>query len=47
MVKKDGLSYKEFERLVEKTMANLPEEFQSYLENVAVIVEDEPPDDMP
>jgi len=25
----------------------LPEKFQSYLENVVVIIEDEPPDDMP
>ena len=26
---------------------SLPEEFQGYLENVVVLVEDEPPDDMP
>ena len=47
MVRKDELSHEGFERLVEKALATLPEEFQSYLENVAVIIEEEPPDDMP
>ena len=47
MVRKDELSHEEFERLVEKALAALPKEFQSYLENVAVVIEDEPPDDMP
>ena len=30
-----------------KALASLPEEFQSRLENVVVLVEDEPPKDMP
>jgi len=47
LLRKDELSHKEFERLVEKAMAALTEEFQYYLENVAVIIEDEPPGDMP
>ena len=47
MVRKDELSYKEFERLVEKALVALPEEFQLYLENVVVVIEDEPPGDMP
>ena len=47
MVRKDELSHKEFERLAEKALVALPEEFQHYLENVAVVIEDEPPDDMP
>ena len=47
MVRNDSLSHQRFERLVEKALATLPEEFQSYLENVAVVIEDEPPDDMP
>jgi predicted Zn-dependent protease with MMP-like domain len=47
MVKEGTLSDAGFERLVEKSLANLPREFQSYLENVVVIIEDEPPDDMP
>ena len=47
MVRKDELSHEGFERLVEKSLTALPEEFQGYLENVVVIVEDEPPDDMP
>ncbi len=47
MVRKDKLSHKGFERLVEKTLVTLPAEFHSYLENVVVIIEDEPPDDMP
>jgi len=47
MVRKGKLSHKGFERLVEKTLVTLPEEFHSYLENVVVIIEDEPPDDMP
>ncbi|MFH1088178.1 MAG: metallopeptidase family protein [Chloroflexota bacterium] len=41
------LSRQRFERLAEKALATLPEEFQRYLENVVVVVEDEPPDDMP
>ena len=36
-----------FERLVTKALAALPEEFRSRLENVAVLIEDEPPEDMP
>ncbi len=36
----------EFERLIKKSLANLPDEFQTYLDNVVIIVEDEPPDDM-
>jgi len=47
MVRGGKLSRKEFERLVEKAMVALPKEFQGYLENVAIIIEDEPPDDMP
>ncbi len=47
MVRKDEFSHEEFKRLIEKALATLPEEFQSYLENVAVVIEDEPPDDMP
>ncbi|OGO21824.1 MAG: hypothetical protein A2Z28_08145 [Chloroflexi bacterium RBG_16_51_9] len=47
MVRKDELSHEGFERLVEKALAALPKEFQSYLENVAVVIEDEPPDDIP
>ena len=47
MVRKDELSREGFERLVKKSLAALPEEFQDYLENVTVIIEDEPPDDMP
>ena len=44
---KGELSREGFERLVEKTLATLPDEFQSYLENVAVIIKDEPTYDMP
>jgi len=47
MARNDSLSHQMFERLVEKALATLPKEFQSYLENVAVVIEDEPPDDMP
>jgi predicted Zn-dependent protease with MMP-like domain len=32
----------EFERLVDQAVAEIPEEFHRYLENVTVIVEDEP-----
>ncbi len=38
---------KNFERLVEKTLATIPEEFRAFMENVVVVIEDEPPDDMP
>ena len=47
MVRNDSLSHQRFERLVEKALATLPEEFQRYLENVAVVIENDPPDDMP
>jgi predicted Zn-dependent protease with MMP-like domain len=42
-----NLSRRSFQRLVTRALANLPEEFQSRLENVAVLIEDEPPEDMP
>ncbi len=38
---------KNFERLVEKALATIPEEFRAFMENVVVVIEDEPPDDMP
>ena len=41
------LSCGRFERLVAKALASLPEEFKSRLENVVVLVEDEPHEDMP
>jgi len=41
------LSRGRFERLVVKALTSLPEEFQSRLENVVVLIEDEPPEDMP
>ena len=47
MVREDKLSYKEFESLVAKAMASIPENFHVFLENVAVLIEDEPPEDMP
>jgi predicted Zn-dependent protease with MMP-like domain len=47
MVKKRSLSRKRFEYLVRKTLSDLPEEFKSKLENIAVFIEDEPPADMP
>ena len=36
----------EFERFVKNALANLPDEFQTYLGNVVIVVEDEPPEDM-
>ncbi len=47
MVREDKLSHEELKHLVEKTLATIPEEFQGFLENVVVVIEDEPPDDMP
>ena len=41
------LSHRRFERLVAKALSGLPKEFRSRLENVAVLIEDEPPKDMP
>ncbi len=41
------LSHRRFERLVAKALSGLPEEFRIRLENVAVLIEDEPPADMP
>ncbi|MBI4185962.1 MAG: metallopeptidase family protein [Chloroflexi bacterium] len=42
-----SLSRRRFECLVRKALATLPEEFQNRLENVAVVIEDEPPGHMP
>jgi predicted Zn-dependent protease with MMP-like domain len=39
------LSLAEFEKLVEKAVAELPDEFKSRLENVLIAVEDEPTDE--
>ncbi len=47
MARKGNLLYRRFERLVERAMATIPEEFQGFLENVVVVIENEPPDDMP
>lgn len=47
MVRRGRLSRRRFERLVRRALATLPEEFRSKLENVAVLIEDEPPEDMP
>ncbi len=46
MVREAKLSYKEFESLIEKALASIPEEFRDFLENVVVMIEDEPPEDM-
>lgn len=46
MAKTMRLSRRSFERLVAKALAGLPDEFQSRLENVVVLIEDEPPEDM-
>jgi len=46
MIRRRGLSRQRFERLVRRALAALPEEFRSRLENVAVLIEDEPPADM-
>ncbi len=47
MAGRSSLSRRRFERLVRRALAALPEEFRSRLENVAVVIEDEPPEDMP
>ena len=41
------LSRRRFERLVIRALAAIPEEFRLRLENVAVVIEDEPPPNMP
>ena len=46
MVRKGSLPHRMFERLVKRAMATIPEEFRVFLENVVVVIEDEPPDDM-
>jgi len=45
--KKDTLSLRSFEHLVKKALESLSDEFHRYLENVVVVIEEEPPDDMP
>ena len=47
MLRKAKLSHRRFECLVRKTLATIPEEFQGFLENVVVEVEDEPPNNIP
>lgn len=45
MARPPRLSLNEFERLVEKAIAQLPAQFQNRLENVVIAVEDEPTDE--
>ena len=45
MARPPRLSRAEFEALVEKAIAELPDEFRSRLENVVIAVEDEPTDE--
>ncbi len=45
--KKDTLSLRSFEHLVKKALESLSDELHRYLENVVVVIEEEPPDDMP
>ncbi|MDL2718099.1 MAG: metallopeptidase family protein [Acidobacteriota bacterium] len=45
MARPPRLTKTEFEKLVEKAIAELPEEFQARIENVVIAVEDEPTDE--
>ena len=45
MARPPRLTKAEFEKLVEKAIAELPEEFQARIENVVIAVEDEPADE--
>ena len=45
MARPPRLSLSEFEKLVEKAIAELPEEFKSRIDNVVIAVEDEPTDE--
>lgn len=48
MVRRGILSQQRFKHLVTRALARpLPEEFRSRLENVAVLIEDKPLEDMP
>ncbi|MFC2021519.1 metallopeptidase family protein [Chloroflexota bacterium] len=47
MARKDKLSHQEFSRLVDRALDSIPDEFRFFLENVVVMVEEEPPVDMP
>ncbi|MEI6596718.1 MAG: metallopeptidase family protein [bacterium] len=40
-----NINKQEFEKIVEQTLDNLPEKFNSKLNNVAIFVEDEPTDE--
>lgn len=40
------LSHRQFERLVEKALADLPAEFLDRLENILMVIEAEPPEDI-
>jgi len=37
---------REFEKLVEEALATIPEDFRAAIRNMAIVVEDEPPDDV-
>ena len=45
MTSPQRISPKEFETLVEEALAGVPETFRRYLENVVVLVEEEPSDE--
>lgn len=42
-----ALSDAEFEEAVEQALATIPEDLRAALDNVVILVEDEPPDDEP
>jgi predicted Zn-dependent protease with MMP-like domain len=43
MKKPIKLSLAEFEKLVESTLNTLPNQFSAYLDNICIVVEEEPP----
>ena len=45
MARRPRLTKAEFEKLVEKAIAELPDEFKARIENVVIAVEDEPTDE--
>lgn len=46
MSETDKISEEEFEKLVSRALESIPEEFQQFMENIVVMIADEPPPGM-
>jgi predicted Zn-dependent protease with MMP-like domain len=46
MARRDHISFEDFEKLVQQAIADLPPPYAKLMESIAVVVEEEPPEDV-